>query len=318
MWAALTLVENDDRTRGGCVERPAIRAIDHLVLPVTTLTLARQRLTSLGFTVAPDARHPFGTGNCCVFFNNGTYLEPITSLDRNATDMAAAEGLVFVRRIKRFTERQGEGFAMLALASGDAEADHAAFTRAGIVDGPVYRFTRNATLPGGEEREIGVALAYTDFSPASDATFFACQHLAKDVLFQPAYLDHPNGARGVSSVVAVAETPAEFLPIVRGATGQIYVRSTPDGIEADMGGQTLLVLSTGGISDPLRTRSTQPAAWHVVRSLRGAGVGFGAGEGLCRPRREAAGGRHRGARSARPRRRHRLQECAGWLSRMPW
>ena len=246
MWAALTLVENDDRTRGGCVERPAIRAIDHLVLPVTTLTLARQRLTSLGFTVAPDARHPFGTGNCCVFFNNGTYLEPITSLDRNATDMAAAEGLVFVRRIKRFTERQGEGFAMLALASGDAEADHAAFTRAGIVDGPVYRFTRNATLPGGEEREIGVALAYTDFSPASDATFFACQHLAKDVLFQPAYLDHPNGATGVSSVVAVAETPAEFLPIVRGATGQIYVRSTPDGIEADMGGQTLLVLSTGG------------------------------------------------------------------------
>ena len=70
-----------------------MRAIDHLVLPVTTLTLARSRLTSLGFTVAPDARHPFGTGNCCVFFKNRTYLEPITILDRNATDLAAAEGL---------------------------------------------------------------------------------------------------------------------------------------------------------------------------------------------------------------------------------
>ena len=89
---------------------------------------------------------------------------------------------------------------------------------------PVYRFTRKATLPDGAEREIGFALAYTDFSPAPDATFFACQHLAKDVLFQPAYVDHPNGARGVSAVVAVAEDPAEFLPIVSGATGQTYVR----------------------------------------------------------------------------------------------
>ena len=103
------------------------RAIDHLVLPVTTLTLARSRLTSLGFTVAPDARHPFGTGNCCVFFEDRTFLEPITILDRTAADMAAAEGVIFVKRIKRFTERHGEGFAMVALKSEDAEADHAAF-----------------------------------------------------------------------------------------------------------------------------------------------------------------------------------------------
>ena len=65
--------------------------------------------------MAPDARHPFGTGNCCVFFKNRTYLEPITILDRNRADMAAAEGIVFVKRLKRFTERQGEGFAMVAL-----------------------------------------------------------------------------------------------------------------------------------------------------------------------------------------------------------
>ena len=68
-----------------------MRSIDHLVLPVTTLTLARSRLTSLGFTVAPDAQHPFGTGNCCVFFKDRTYLEPITIVDRTAADMAAAE-----------------------------------------------------------------------------------------------------------------------------------------------------------------------------------------------------------------------------------
>ena len=161
------------------------RPIDHLVLPVTTLTLARSRLTSLGFNVAPDARHPFGTGNCCVFFQNRTYLEPITILDRAGADMAAAEGLVFVRRVKRFFERQGEGFAMLALRSEDAAADQQAFETAGVSAGPSFRFARMAALPDGSEREIGVVLAYAEDAGAPDATVFACQHLAGDVLFQP-------------------------------------------------------------------------------------------------------------------------------------
>ena len=39
------------------------RPLDHLVLPVDTLTQARRRLSNLGFTVADDARHPFGTEN---------------------------------------------------------------------------------------------------------------------------------------------------------------------------------------------------------------------------------------------------------------
>jgi hypothetical protein len=209
---------------------------------VTTLTLARSRLTSLGFTVAPDARHPFGTGNCCVFFRNSTYLEPITILDRNASDIAASEGLVFIKRIKRFTERRGEGFAMVALGSEDAEADRAAFAKAGIGEGDVYRFSRNATLADGEEREIGVALAYADFPAAPDATFFACQHLAKDVLFQPNYLEHPNGAVGVSAIVAVAEKPQDFAPFVAKATGQ-EPHDAETEVQVDAGGQSIAIVT---------------------------------------------------------------------------
>ncbi len=57
--------------------------------------------------------------------------------------MAAAEGVVFVKRMKRFTERQGEGFAMVALQSEDAEADRKAFEAAGVGYGEVYRFSRH-------------------------------------------------------------------------------------------------------------------------------------------------------------------------------
>jgi hypothetical protein len=222
------------------------RPVDHLVLPVTTLTLARSRLTSLGFTVAPDARHPFGTGNCCVFFRNRTFLEPITILDRAAADIAAAEGLVFVKRIKRFTERHGEGFAMVALRSADAEADVASFTRAGIGAGPSFRFARAARLPDGTESEVGFVLAFSEHAAAPDAAFFASQHLVPDVLFQPAYLEHSNGAAGVIAAAAVAEQPGAFRDFLSAATGQPYLRVDAQEIEALVDGQRIVVVTPDG------------------------------------------------------------------------
>jgi hypothetical protein len=228
------------------VEEREIRAIDHLVLPVTTLTLARSRLTSLGFRVAPDARHPFGTGNCCVFLSDQTYLEPITIVDRTRADIAAAEGVTFVKRLKRFTERQGEGFAMVALASTDAESDRVAFEKAKIGGGAVYRFGRTATLPDGSEQEIGVATAFTEFPDAGNATFFACQHLNKGVLFQPDYLEHPNGALGITAVVAVAEDPGEFAGFLAGATGKRKPKLGKSGIEARGKRQSFAILTPAG------------------------------------------------------------------------
>jgi hypothetical protein len=220
-----------------------MRGIDHLVLPVTTLTLARSRLTALGFTVAPDARHPFGTGNCCVFFADRSYLEPITLVDRSAADMAAAEGQFFIRRVKRFMQRQGEGFAMLALKSEDADADHAAFERAGVSAGPKFEFRRNAAMPAGGEREIGVKLAYAHFSASPDAAFFACQHLAADALFQAEYLQHPNGAAGISAVTAVADEPAAFRGYLAAATGGAEAEDTSGGFEAASGAQRVAILT---------------------------------------------------------------------------
>jgi Glyoxalase-like domain len=267
-----------------------MRLIDHLVLPVTTLTLARSRLTGLGFVVAPDAQHPFGTGNCCVFFQNHTFLEPITIVDRMAADMAAAEHVTFVTRMKRFTERQGEGFAMVALQSDDAEADHAAFEGAGLGGGPVHRFSRIAKLPDGTEREIGFALASVEFPAAGDASFFTSQHLAKGVLFQPAFVDHPNGALGVSAVSAVAENPADFHILLEGATGQRELRTTSFGIEAEVDGETFFILTPAGfraryeIDPPNPRRGMRFAAFELKvldleRAARYAGRAAKRGEG---------------------------------------
>lgn len=208
--------------------------------------LARSRLTSLGFTVAPDARHPFGTGNCCVFFRNRTFLEPVTIVDRTAADIAAAEGLFFVRRVKRFTERHGEGFAMVALKSEDAEADREDFESAGIAAGAVFRFTRMATLPDGSQQEIGFALAYAENPSAPDVTFFACQHLAPDVLFQPAYLEHPNGAAGIVAVAAVAHNLAESRAFLSAVTGEEEPRASEAGLETVVDSQSFFAFTPAG------------------------------------------------------------------------
>lgn len=232
--------------RGGIEYGDTMRPVDHLVLPVTTLNLARSRLSALGFTVAPDAQHPFGSGNCCVFFQNRTYLEPITILDRAAADMAAAEGNIFVKRLKRFAERRrSEGFAMLALKSEDADRDSAAFAKAGLGSGR-FAFSRAAARPDGTEQEIGVRLAFAEQTEAPDAMFFTCQHLAPDALYQPGHLAHRNGALGVCGVTAVAENPADFHILLTAVTGQRELRSTSFGVEATVNGQEIAILTPAG------------------------------------------------------------------------
>jgi hypothetical protein len=196
--------------------------------------------------VAPDAQHSFGTGNCCVFFSNRSFLEPITILDRNAADLAAADGLFFVKRLKRFTERHGEGFAMLAMASENIDEDRAAAEGAGVELSPTFRFVRMATMPDGGKREVGFAIAALAGASAPDSTFFLCHHLARDVLFQSDYLQHPNGAIGVVGVAAVAENPADFHIALSAAAAERELRSTSFGIEVSGGGQTIAILTPDG------------------------------------------------------------------------
>ena len=90
------------------------RAVDHLVLPVEGLERSRQRHSALGFSVAASARHPFGTENACVFFANGSYLEPLAVHRRETCEAEALKGNVFVARDQAFRFRRGEeGFSAL-------------------------------------------------------------------------------------------------------------------------------------------------------------------------------------------------------------
>ncbi len=95
--------------------------LDHVVLPVVNIDLARERLGKLGFTVAADARHPFGTENACVFFADKTYLEPLGIASVEESEASARQGNVFTARNRAFRFRCGEeGLSGLAFGSKDA------------------------------------------------------------------------------------------------------------------------------------------------------------------------------------------------------
>src|SRR5690606_15381247 len=115
---------------------------DHCVLPVADLSVARRRLASLGFNVAPEGIHPFGTANACVYFADGTFMEPLALADPRLAMSTARDGNIFTRRDLAYRYRCGsEGFSALVFGTAEADADHARFAGAGFPGGDMLGFS---------------------------------------------------------------------------------------------------------------------------------------------------------------------------------
>jgi hypothetical protein len=195
---------------------PDPRAFDHFVLPVATLAAARAELASLGFTVAPDARHPFGTENCCVFFEDASFLEPLAIGDAAAYADALKNRNQFVANDQHL--RGKTGISQLVIRSADAMADDRAWRQGGLSGGDVLDFGRVFTRPDGSKGEVAFRLAFASAGEAANAGFFSCEVVKSVPGGRGALLIHDNGAKGVRALVATAADPrseagflAEFL-----------------------------------------------------------------------------------------------------------
>lgn len=189
--------------------------LDHLVLPTGSLEVARARLASLGFVVAPTGIHPFGTENCCVFLADGTYLEPLAIGNEQAAIDATAAGNVFVARDRLYRESRGEeGFSAVALGTDNADADHARFVEAGLSAGDTLSFSRAFTDTSGKSDTASFKLAFAATRGATDAFLFACQRINAPDVDRTAFQAHANGASGILEVVAVSDQPAEQIRLI--------------------------------------------------------------------------------------------------------
>ncbi|MBX5167536.1 MULTISPECIES: VOC family protein [unclassified Rhizobium] len=205
--------------------------LDHVVLPVVNIDLARERLGKLGFTVAADARHPFGTENACVFFADKTYLEPLGIASREESEASARQGNVFTARNRAFRFRCGEeGLSAVAFGTGDAGRAHRSFVGSGSSAGDMLQFSRPMKMPDGSETMAGFKLAFAAELRAPDFFLFCVERINPLPADRGALETHANGVTGIAEIALCAPDPSAFAAFVSLATAQSAVEKTGFGV----------------------------------------------------------------------------------------
>ena len=231
------------------LSKTPVRRIDHLVLPTADLEVARDRLTALGFTVAPNALHPFGTHNACVFFADDTYLEPMAVKQRETYEEAARKGNVFLLRDEAYRFRRGEdGFSALVMATDDAAGDQRQFVDSGISAGNNLTFSRDYATVDGDTAEARFELAFAADLRAPDVFFFTCQRLRPLKVDRSRLESHENGVTGMRQVVLSEKNPSDFQYLLQEVANQREVTAHSFGLEIKAGNADIAALNPAGLS----------------------------------------------------------------------
>ncbi|MEM7290485.1 MAG: VOC family protein [Pseudomonadota bacterium] len=237
------------------------RNLDHVVLSVPSLKIARQRLTSLGFTVAPDAQHKFGTENACVFFENGTFVEPLAIGHRETVEANMNKGNPFLLRDTAFRFRNGDdGFTFVVFGDPDPKAARKDIQKAGWQTGKLVTVRR----PGVKVR---VAMGIDERSP--DCAAFLCERPDGPPSFPDELVEHANGAIGITRVTLTEQLPEDFQYYLQTMCGQREIRSHSFGMEFTLPNAKLSVLNRAGMEqiygvEPPEQRGMRAIAFDVT------------------------------------------------------
>lgn len=262
--------------------------VGHFVADARACTTA---LEAAGFTVTPfsaqvapvpgtGAPALTGTGNVCVMLRSG-YLEFLT----HTADTPI--GLEFKEALARRA-----GLHLAAFAVPDAEAGHDELSRR-LPMRPLVRFSRDVEAPEGyREARFTVARLHRDAMPEGRVQLLT--HASESAMWQARWLDHPNGAEGLVSLIASAPDPAEaaarfsaFLdrPVIRESEARYRIDLDRGGIEilaedaaarlvgvAIEPGRPNFVAYTVGVGDLSRTRAHMERAGLPVHAADGSAV----------------------------------------------
>jgi len=160
-----------------------LTGIDHLVIVVADLDTARKSYEALGFTVVPGGRHPIGSHNALIAFDDGAYLELIAFFEPNPAHR-------WYQRLQ-----QGEGLVDLCMRTDDLGADRERLRAAGVAMGEPRPLSR--VRPDGYE--LRWTLAIPEGPAAGVAPFLIADETPREERV-PRQRTHDNGARGIDGV----------------------------------------------------------------------------------------------------------------------
>ncbi len=191
--------------------------IDHLVICVEDLDAARALYQAAGFTMAPKAQHPFGTGNSNIQLQ-GSFLEVLTVMEPADIVPATSGHFSFSAFNRDFLARR-QGASMLVLESADTGADLARYRAHNLQTFAPFEFSRQAGLPDGSAVTVGFSLAFAVDPGMPDAAFFTCRQHAPEHFWKTEYQRHANTARSLAEVAIVSDHPASHRAFLAGFTG---------------------------------------------------------------------------------------------------
>jgi Glyoxalase-like domain len=220
--------------------------IDHPLIATHDIAALRNRLISLGFTMTPVGQHPWGTTTSLAMFQ-GCLIEIMGIYDDKLLDHNPAGDFRFGRHIHRHLQAR-EGVALTALHSSDAQADAATAMRAGLSVAGHLEFGRDVTLPDGRSGRTKTSLVLLPNATFPRLSFFLCQQHRPDLIYVPAWLDHPNSAQGIAGVTIRAE--AADQPALRTMLSALYgaPSDVPGGFCVPTANGTITVLTGARIA----------------------------------------------------------------------
>ncbi|MDP6165095.1 MAG: VOC family protein [Gammaproteobacteria bacterium] len=179
--------------------------IDHPLVAVRDMDKVAADYERLGFFINPRHHHPWGTDNHLLMFAD-SFIELISVYDSSLLDMSNDQGFAFGRFIDNSIRRR-EGIAMVALHSEDARADHALMEQRQVENDGIVDFRRIAHRPDGSEEEAVVSLVMLINQTQPPMSHFLCHQHKPHLVWVKEWMQHPNGADGITCVTYVAEEP---------------------------------------------------------------------------------------------------------------
>jgi hypothetical protein len=167
--------------------------VGHFVRDPQAAAAALQRAgfapTPVSVQVAPDGG-PTGTGNVCAMMTRG-YMEV---LFKTADTPLGRE---FEAALARHS-----GIQLAAFAVADANAWHRRLGGAGFRTRPIAPFKRPVGTETGTDT-ASFTVARVEPGEMAEGRIQMLTHHTEDAVWQKRWLNHPNGARGLSSLVIV-------------------------------------------------------------------------------------------------------------------
>jgi len=236
-----------------------ITGIDHIVIAVNDLDTAIETYKKLGFSVVEGGKHPTGSYNALVGFDDGSYIE-ILAFYEEAPDHPWWDLL----------HQRGGGLIDFCMVTDDIRGDHAKLRELGVEmsdivdlsrkrpDGYLLEWINNKTY--GEYQSV-IPFVIEDKTPREERV--------------PKETDHDNGVTGIHTMTfAVSDVtlPKRILGAMLGDPTDVqYDDLKASGIRFEVGEHTLEYLAPDDETSPLQSHldNNKPVPYRVSFNTTG-------------------------------------------------